>query len=96
MRIVRGQEFEEQAQELLGEERFSAIVNGLEWTLQRSAEMGVKVRGYNDLRVWPVYPGDGFVYAFYYRITDDNTVRLLGAKKRPTPVSPQLFDLEDD
>jgi len=44
--------------------------------------------------VWPLFPGDGYVYVAYYLLSGDE-ITLKSLVKRSVPVSPQIFDLED-
>jgi hypothetical protein len=91
--VIKSRRFEQEARELLGPDLCEASVSGLVWTLRRFAASGQRVRG-TDFLVHPVYPGDGFVYIAYYRITD-SVVTIESMVKRKTPMSPQLLDLED-
>lgn len=93
LNVRRNPRFNQEAQELLGPDRFDGFVAGLEWVLRRKAELGQRVRR-SRLQVWPVYPGDGYVYITYYSVAE-REVTLRSMIKRPTPVSPQIFDLED-
>ena len=93
MKVLRSAQFEREAQELLPVGWRAIIVEGLEWALRRSAELGQKVRGTN-LQVWPLFPGDGYVYVAYYLLSGDE-ITLKSLVKRSVPVSPQIFDLED-
>jgi hypothetical protein len=94
LRITPSDRFRSDTRELLGDERWQTISSGFEWTLRRSAELGQKVRGTQDLRVYPIYPGDGHVYIVYYRILGDEII-LKSMVKRHTPVSPRVLDFED-
>lgn len=93
MEVQKSARFERESLELLGEELLKPILDGLEWALLRSATLGQRVRGTN-WRTWPLFPGDGYVYIAFYRIEDD-LVRLESLTKRPVPISPRVFDLED-
>ena len=93
LNVRRSPLFNQKAKELLGPDRFENFVVGLEWVLRRNAELGQRVRK-SKLFVWPVYPGDGYVYITYYSVAE-NEVTLRSMIKRPAPVSPQIFDLED-
>ena len=93
MEVQKSARFEQESLELLGEDRRKPILEGLEWALLRSATLGQKVRG-TDLRVWPLFPGDGYVYLAFYRI-ESEVVRLESLIKRPVPISPRVLDLED-
>jgi hypothetical protein len=93
VRIQKSARFEQESLELLGEDRLKPILEGLEWMLLRSATTGQKVRG-TEIRAWPLFPGDGYVYLAFYRIEDD-VVRLESLIKRPVPISPRVLDLED-
>lgn len=87
--------FEQDAAELLDPRVKDSILRILAEKLPCKAEFGQRVRGTARLQVWPVYPNDGFVYVAYYRVEGDEVV-LLRLRKRATPMSPQLLDLEDD
>jgi len=93
LKIEVSPRFRQEAQALLGPEHGENFLKSLEWMLLRGAEMGQRVRG-SRKRVWPYFPGDGYVYLAYYEIVD-NEVRLTSLVKRPTPISPQILDLED-
>jgi hypothetical protein len=67
----------------------------LEEKLRHKAEFGARVRGTKDVRVWPIYPNDGYGYIAYYSISGGK-VTLESMVKRQTPVAPQFFDLEED
>jgi len=93
LQVFRTRRFEQEARELLGPDRYEAIVAGLEWTLRRSAASGQRVRG-TDLQVYPLFLGGGFAFLAYYRVSGAR-VTLESLAKRQAPVSPQLLDLED-
>jgi len=44
--------------------------------------------------VKPIFPGGGSVYIAYYSVAKGQ-VTLLSLVKRATPISPQVFDLDD-
>jgi hypothetical protein len=91
-KIVKTPRFEQEAQTLLGQ-RYLDVCSALEWSLQRSAGIGQRVRG-SDRQVWPIFPGDEFVYVVFY-VVSGKEATLLSMIQRPAPMSPQVLNLED-
>lgn len=94
LEVARTRHFDEEAQKLIPPEKLGEYLDLVAVALQRKAEFGQLVKGTANTRVWPLFPGDGFAYVFFYRLME-GVVVLTDLTKRPTPVSPQLLNLED-
>jgi hypothetical protein len=58
--IVHTERYSREAREAFATvERGAEALAALEWALGERAEFGQRVRG-STLRVWPIWPGDGF------------------------------------
>ena len=93
VKVLKSSRFEQEVRELLAPDQRVGIVASLEWVLRQRAEFGARVRG-TSLQAWPVFPGDGHGYVAFYQVID-TTVTLTSLVKRPTPLAPHFFDLED-
>jgi hypothetical protein len=69
------------------------ILRALSWHLERQPNSGQVVQG-TPLRVWSVFPEDGFAYLAFYRL-DGQEVVVERLRKQSTPLSPKSLGLED-
>jgi hypothetical protein len=94
--VVRTARFDREAEAAFATlPRGDDALRSIEWSLSHGAELGQRVRG-TRLLVWPLFPGDGYVYVVYYLIESETTVVMHSLMKRVVPVSPGMLDLEPD